>query len=94
MLNSCHVTDPIYFISLPISIRKVHVKFHLDLISSFSEKVATLGCNTVEKTLSIMHNFANLCKIMNANDPILISSLCLNITMAYLNFHLDQISSF
>ena len=48
----------------------------------------------LQKNALSMHSYANLCKIMHANDPILLNSLRLNITKVQVKFHLDSISSF
>ena len=41
-----------------------------------------------------MRNCANLCNAMHVNDPILLTSLRLNITKVHVKFHVDPISSF
>ena len=82
-------TPPCLVKSGRLKITKIHVKFHLDLINSFSEKVL----QTVGKFNECI-NYANLCKTMYATDPILFSSLCLYITKVCVIFHLDQATNF
>ena len=41
-----------------------------------------------------MRNCANLCNAMHVNDPILLTSLRLNITKVHVKFHFDLIGSF
>ena len=68
LCKSMHPSDPILFSSLHLNIRKVHVKFHLDLVSSFQKKLYRKR-KTVENRY-IMHNY--VCKIMYVTDSYLV----------------------
>ena len=89
LCKTMFTTDQFLYNFLQSIMKKVCVKFQPNPFSRFWEKL-----KKCKKNAQFMYNYDNLCKDMHVNDPILLSSLCLNIKKVHTKFQLDRISSF
>ena len=89
LCKTMFATDQFLYDFLQSIMLKVCVKFQPNPFSRFWEKL-----KKCKENAQFMYNYDNLCKNMHVNDPILLSSLCLNIKKVHTKFQLDRISSF